>query len=340
MSHLEGKIAVITGGSSGIGLATAKRFVEEGAYVFITGRRQLELDRARVEIGKNVTTIQGDVANLADLDRLYATIKAEKGTIDIVVANAGFIEHAKIFDLSEAHYDKTMDINLKGVVFTVQKALPLMTRGGSIVVVSSIINVKGVPAHGTYAAAKAGVRALVRVWAQELKDKGVRVNTLSPGATETPIIRGQFDSDEAADAAKNIFASMTPLGRIGLPARRLNASSTGTEDATAEIVLFIVWKASNMSAYFVMIREKTTDATSLAEYGPRASLAAQHHPLKPLAIYGALDQLEGDAVEGAVIIEFPDMAAARAWYDSPAYQAAVKFRHAGSKSKAFFIEGV
>jgi NAD(P)-dependent dehydrogenase (short-subunit alcohol dehydrogenase family) len=217
MSHLEGKIAVITGGSSGIGLATAKRLVKEGAYVFITGRRQSELENAKAEIGKNVTTVQGDVTNLDDLDRLYATVKSEKGIVDIVVANAGFIEHAKIFDLSEAHYNKTMDINVKGVVFTVQKALPLMTRGGSIVVVSSIINVKGVPAHGTYAAAKAGVRALVRVWAQELKDKGIRVNTLSPGATETPIIRGQFDSDEASDAAKNMFASMTPLGRLGLP---------------------------------------------------------------------------------------------------------------------------
>ena len=217
MSNLEGKVAVITGGSSGIGLATAKRFVREGAYVFITGRREAELQKAKAEIGRNVTVVQGDVANLADLDRLYATVKAEKGKVDIVVANAGFIEHAKIFDLSEAHYDKTMDINVKGVVFTVQKALPLMSRGGSIVVVSSIINVKGVPAHGTYAAAKAGVRALVRVWAQELKDRGIRVNALSPGATETPIIRGQFDSDEASDAAKGAFASMTPLGRLGLP---------------------------------------------------------------------------------------------------------------------------
>ncbi len=161
--------------------------------------------------------MQGDVANLADLDRLYAAVKLEKGKVDIVVANAGFIEHAKIFDMSEAHYDKTMDINVKGVVFTVQKALPLMSRGGSIVIVSSVINVKGVPAHGTYAAAKAGVRALVRVWAQELKDEGIRVNSLSPGATETPIIRGQFDSDEASDAAKSMFASMTPLGRLGLP---------------------------------------------------------------------------------------------------------------------------
>src|SRR6202012_749499 len=217
MSNLEGKVAVITGGSSGIGLATAKRFVREGAYVFITGRREAELEKAKAEIGRNVTTVKGDVSSLADLDRLYETVKAEKGVVDIVVANAGFIEHAQIFDLSEAHYDKTMDVNVKGVVFTVQKALPLMTRGGSIVVVSSIINVKGVPAHGTYAAAKAGVRALVRVWTQELKDRGIRVNTLSPGATETPIIRGQFESDEAAAAAKKVFASMTPLGRLGLP---------------------------------------------------------------------------------------------------------------------------
>jgi len=217
MSHLAGKVAVITGGSSGIGLATAKRFAVEGAHVFITGRRQPELDKAKAEIGGKVTTVQGDVTSLADLDRLYEVVKAQAGVLDIVVANAGFIEHAKIFDLSETHYAKTMDINVKGVVFTVQKALPLMTRGGSIVVVSSIINVKGVPAHGIYAAAKAGVRALVRVWAQELKDKGIRVNSLSPGATETPIIRGQFDSDEASDAAKGAFASMTPLGRLGLP---------------------------------------------------------------------------------------------------------------------------
>jgi NAD(P)-dependent dehydrogenase (short-subunit alcohol dehydrogenase family) len=217
MSNFNGKIAVITGGSSGIGLATAKRFVEEGAYVFITGRRQSELDKAKAEIGRNVSTVQGDVQSLDDLDKLYAQVRAQKGVVDIVVANAGFIEHAQIFELSEAHYDKTIDINMKGVVFTVQKALPLMTRGGSIIVVSSILNVKGIPAHGIYAAAKAGVRALVRVWTQELKDKGIRVNSLSPGATETPIIRSQFDSDEAAEAAKKTFASMTPLGRLGRP---------------------------------------------------------------------------------------------------------------------------
>jgi NAD(P)-dependent dehydrogenase (short-subunit alcohol dehydrogenase family) len=137
--------------------------------------------------------------------------------VDIVVANAGFIEHAQIFDLSEAHYDKTLGIDLKGVVFTVQKALPLMTRGGSIVAISSCVNAMGIPAHGTYSAAKAAVRSLVRVWTSELKDRGIRANSLSPGATETPIIRGQFDSDEAAETAKGMFASRTPLGRLGRP---------------------------------------------------------------------------------------------------------------------------
>jgi NAD(P)-dependent dehydrogenase (short-subunit alcohol dehydrogenase family) len=213
LSKLAGKVAVVAGGSSGFGLAAAKRFVAEGAYVFITGRRQSELDKAKAEIGKNVTTVQGDVQNLADLDKLYAG-EGRKGRRGHRVRQCGFVEHAQIVDLSEAHYDKTMDVNVKGVVFTVQKALPLMTRGGSIIVVSSIINVKGIPAHGAYAASKAGVRALVRTWTQERKDRGIRVNTLSPGATETPIIRGQFDSDDASEAAKKVFASMTPLGRL------------------------------------------------------------------------------------------------------------------------------
>jgi NAD(P)-dependent dehydrogenase (short-subunit alcohol dehydrogenase family) len=217
MSKLAGKVAVITGGSSGIGMAAAKRFVEEGAYVFITGRRQVELDQAKAEIGRNVTAVQGDVANLADLDRLYETVKAEKGVVDIVFANAGFVEHAEIGSITEAHYDKTMDINVKGVLFTVQKALPLMTRGGSIIATASIAGVKGLRAHGVYAATKAAVRALVRTWAQELKGTGVRVNTLSPGATDTPIIDGQFDSPEKADAARSVFAEATPLGRIGRP---------------------------------------------------------------------------------------------------------------------------
>jgi NAD(P)-dependent dehydrogenase (short-subunit alcohol dehydrogenase family) len=144
-------------------------------------------------------------------------VKAEKGAADIVFANAGFVEHAEIGSITEAHYDKTMDINVKGVLFTVQKALPLMTRGGSIIVTASIVGVKGIRAHGVYAATKAAVRALVRTWAQELGDKGIRVNTLSPGATDTPIIDGQFDSTEQADKARAVFASVTPLGRIGRP---------------------------------------------------------------------------------------------------------------------------
>jgi len=215
MGKLQGKVAVVTGGSSGIGLATAKRFVEEGAHVFITGRRQSELDKASAEIGPNVTPVQGDVARLGDLDRLFEVVKAEKGRVDVVVANAGFVEHARIFELSEAHYEKTTDINLKGVVFTVQKALPLMSRGGSIIATASVVGVKGIPAHGVYAATKAGVRALVRTWANELVERGIRVNTLSPGATDTPIIRGQFESDADSDAAKQAFAAATPLGRIG-----------------------------------------------------------------------------------------------------------------------------
>ncbi|HEX4182221.1 MAG TPA: SDR family oxidoreductase, partial [Caulobacteraceae bacterium] len=224
MPKLEGKVAVITGGSSGIGLATAKKLVEEGAHVFITGRRQAELDAAKAAIGRNVTTVQGDVANLADLDRLYEMVKAEKAVVDIVFANAGFVEHAVIGSITEAHYDKTMDINVKGVLFTVQKALPLMTRGGSIIVTASIVGVKGIPAHGVYAATKAAVRAFVRTWAQEFKGRNIRINTLSQGATDTPIIDGQFDSAEKADAARGVFSAATPLGRLGRPEELASAA--------------------------------------------------------------------------------------------------------------------
>jgi NAD(P)-dependent dehydrogenase (short-subunit alcohol dehydrogenase family) len=181
MSKLNKKIAVITGGSSGIGLASAKKFVEEGAYVFITGRRQNELDKAKAEIGKNVTTVQGDVTNLDDLDRLYRTVKDEKGAIDIIVASAGFVERVLTQDVTPAHFDKTFATNARGVYFTVQKALPLLRKGGSIVLVSSGLHLKGLPEHGTYAATKAAIRSFARTWAMELKDRGIRVNTLSPG---------------------------------------------------------------------------------------------------------------------------------------------------------------
>lgn len=215
MSKLSGKTAVITGGSSGIGLATAKRFVNEGAYVFITGRRQSELDKAKAEIGRNVSTVQGDVSDLADLDRLFAQVKAEKGVVDILVASAGYVEHATLALATPEHFDKTFNINARGVFFTVQKALPLMTRGGSVVLVSSALHMKGFPAHASYSATKAAVRSFARTWAMELKEMGIRVNTLSPGAIDTPIIDGQFKTKEEADSAKVMYASITPLGRIG-----------------------------------------------------------------------------------------------------------------------------
>jgi NAD(P)-dependent dehydrogenase (short-subunit alcohol dehydrogenase family) len=217
MSKLNGKIAVITGGSSGIGLATAQRFVEEGAYVFITGRRQSELEKAKSLIGRNVTTVQGDVANLDDLDRVYEVVAKKKGVVDIVVANAGFVEHRTIETATPEHFDKTFNINARGAFFTVQRALPLMTRGGSIVLVSSGLHLKGFPAHGTYSATKAALRSFARTWAAELKDRGIRVNNLSPGAIDTPIIDGQFTTKEQADGARAAFSQMTPLGRIGRP---------------------------------------------------------------------------------------------------------------------------
>jgi NAD(P)-dependent dehydrogenase (short-subunit alcohol dehydrogenase family) len=224
MSKLDGKIAVITGGSSGIGLASAKRFVDEGAYVFISGRRQSELDKAKATIGRNVTSIQGDVANLADLDRLFATVAAEKGRVDIVMASAGFVEHAPIDLATPEHFDKTFNINARGVFFTVQKALPLMKNGGSIVLVSSGMHLKGFPAHGTYSATKAALRSFARTWAVELKDRGIRVNTLSPGAIDTPIIQSQFKTKEEADGARAMFAQITPLGRIGRPEEMASAA--------------------------------------------------------------------------------------------------------------------
>jgi NAD(P)-dependent dehydrogenase (short-subunit alcohol dehydrogenase family) len=217
MSKLQGKVAVITGGSSGIGLATAKRFVEEGAYVFITGRRQEELDKAVAHIGSNVTAVQGDVTSLADLDRLYEKVKQTKGVVDVLVANAGFIELKTIDEIDSEHFDKTFSINAKGLLFTVQKALPLMRRGGSIIVTSSIASVKAIPQYGTYSATKAALRSFVRTWTLELKERGIRVNTLSPGPVETPIIDKQFSTREESDKMREMFAQLIPLGRMGRP---------------------------------------------------------------------------------------------------------------------------
>jgi NAD(P)-dependent dehydrogenase (short-subunit alcohol dehydrogenase family) len=215
LSKLDGKIAVITGGSSGIGLATARRFVDEGAHVFLTGRRMAELEKARDAIGRNVSIVQGDVASLEDLDRVFAQVRAEKGILDIVVASAGVIEQVSIDTASPEHFDKTFGINTRGAFFTVQKALPLMTRGGSIVLVASGLHLKGFPAHSTYSASKAALRSFTRTFAAELKGRGIRVNSLSPGATDTTILEGQFASREEADGARKAYAQLTPLGRLG-----------------------------------------------------------------------------------------------------------------------------
>ncbi len=214
---LEGKIALVTGGSTGIGLATAQRFVEEGAYVFITGRRQAELDGAVKTIGAHVTAIQADSSNLADLDRVFAQIKQEKGRVDVLFANAGGGEFASIGSITEAHFDKTFNINVKGVVFTVQKALPIMPDGGTIVLNASIVSVKGMANFGVYSATKAAVRSFARTWTNELKDRGIRVNVVSPGPIDTPGVTGLVKDEEEAKALKVQLASMVPLGRIGQP---------------------------------------------------------------------------------------------------------------------------
>lgn len=182
MKKLEGKVAVITGGNSGIGLATAQRFVEEGADVFITGRRQSELDAAVKQIGKNVTGVQGDVSNLADLDRLYDTVKQQKGRIDVLFANAGIIELAPLGSITESHFDKIFNINVKGLLFTVQKALPLFQDGGSIILTASINSSKGFETSTVYSATKAAIRSFARTWTVDLKHRKIRVNAISPGS--------------------------------------------------------------------------------------------------------------------------------------------------------------
>ncbi len=209
MRKLPGKVAVITGGSTGIGLAAANLFVKEGAYVFITGRRQKELDEAVKAIGSNVSGVQGDVAKLADLDRLYDTVARVKGRIDIVFANAGVAEFAPLGSITEEHFDKLFNINVRGTLFTVQKALPLLNDGGSIILTGPVAGVKGTPAFGVYGATKAAVRNFVRAWTVELKDRRIRSNVLSPGPTETPAI-GQ----QPADAIARIVSTI-PMGRMG-----------------------------------------------------------------------------------------------------------------------------
>ena len=209
MGKLQGKVAVITGGSTGIGFAAAKLFVEEGAYVFITGRRQKELDEAVKAVGRNVTGVQGDVSNLADLDRLYEVVEGEGRRIDVVFANAGVAEFAALGNITEEHFDKLFNINVKGALFTVQKALPLLNDGGSIILTGSVGSTKGTPAFWVYGATKAAIRNFVRAWTVELKDRRIRSNVLSPGPTETPLADGQ-----PPEAISRIVSTI-PMGRMG-----------------------------------------------------------------------------------------------------------------------------
>lgn len=223
MGRLEQKIALVTGGTTGIGLATAKRFVDEGAYVFITGRREQELARAVKEIGRNVTGVQGDVSKLADLDRLFAQIQREKGKLDIVFANAGVAGYAALGAITEELFDWTFDINVKGVLFTVQKALPLLPDGASIILTSSIVGSKGLPANSVYSATKAALRSFARTWTTDLKNRRIRVNAVSPGAIDTPGLSNLLASSKTGEERKEMISSVTPLGRVGKPDEIANA---------------------------------------------------------------------------------------------------------------------
>lgn len=213
MTRLNGKTAVITGGATGIGLAAAKRFIEEGAFVFIFGRRQEALDAALADLGPNARAVRGSVSDLADLDRLYAAVKAERGTLDIVFANAGTGSKLPLGEITVEHCDEVFDINVKGSVFTVQKALPLMGPGGSIILTGSSAGTTGAPGFSLYSASKAAVRNLARTWAEDLKGTGIRVNVLSPGATATELAK-----EALGDEGMKHFASLNPLQRMGDPA--------------------------------------------------------------------------------------------------------------------------
>jgi NAD(P)-dependent dehydrogenase (short-subunit alcohol dehydrogenase family) len=215
MARLKDKIAVVTGGSTGIGLATAQRFVQEGAHVFIAGRREAELAKAAKLIGRNVATVQCDVAKLDDLDRLFGRVKEEKGRVDVLFANSGVMELQSIDEITPEHFDKIFSVNVRGLLFTVQKALPLMGRGGSIILNASIGSIKAFPGYSVYGASKAAVRSFARTWMLELKDRGIRVNAISPGPIDTPI----FDAaaKEKSEEMKAGFAAAIPIGRMGRP---------------------------------------------------------------------------------------------------------------------------
>ena len=236
MGKLAGKIALVSGASSGIGLATAKEFVKEGAYVFITGRRDSELAAAATEIGRNVTGVRGDVSNLGDLDRLFAQIKQEKGKLDIVFANAGAAKYAPFGTITEELYDSIFNINVKGLLFTVQKALPLLTDGASVILNASVVGSKGLSANSVYSATKAAVRSFARTWTTDLKERRIRVNAVSPGSIDTPGLRELLASSETGQQRLKMLSTSVPLGRLGKP------------DEIAKAVVFL---ASDDSSYIM-----------------------------------------------------------------------------------------
>src|SRR2546430_6559246 len=217
MGKLDGKVALITGGASGIGLATAKRFVQEGAYVFITGRTQSKLDHAVRQLGSGVTGVQGDVARLVDLDRLFEQIKKDEGKLDIVFANAGIAKYAPFGSIDEDHFDSIFDTNVKGLLFTVQKALPLLPDGASIILNASVVGSKGLPANSVYSATKAAVRSFARTWTTDLKARRIRVNAISPGPIDTEGLRELLGSAQAGQDRLKSLSSVVPMGRMGHP---------------------------------------------------------------------------------------------------------------------------
>jgi NAD(P)-dependent dehydrogenase (short-subunit alcohol dehydrogenase family) len=238
MGKLDGKTALITGGNSGIGLATAKRFVNEGAYVFITGRRDAELAAAVKEVGHDVTGVRGDVSNLSDLDRLFEQIRREKGKLDIVFANAGIARYAHFGEISEELYDSIFDVNVKGLLFTVQKALPLMPDGASIILNASIVGSKGLASNSVYSATKAAIRSFARTWTTDLKNRHIRVNAVSPGTIDTPGLGELLASSQVGEQRRKMISTSIPLGRLGTP------------DEIAKAVVFL---ASDDSSYVAAV---------------------------------------------------------------------------------------
>jgi NAD(P)-dependent dehydrogenase (short-subunit alcohol dehydrogenase family) len=217
MGKLEGKVALVTGGTTGIGLATAKRFTAEGAHVYISGRRTAELAAAVQAIRRNATGIQGDVSNMADLDRLFAQIEREKRRLDVVFANAGVARYGTLGSISEELYDSIFDVNVKGVLFTVQKALPLLSDGASIILNASVVGSKGLSSNSVYSATKAAVRSFARTWTTDLKARRIRVNAVSPGTIDTPGLNDLLASSEAGEQRRKMISTAVPLGRFGTP---------------------------------------------------------------------------------------------------------------------------